>query len=115
MFWTRDLGFSTPSLVRLGEGERVMESLAHALSVWERRRSHVTTTINYGDRPADVFAYGVDSPPLLLAALSAVDAGDLVEQHRGWLEREIAWFCSRVVHPATGLVRSDRTFSAHRD
>jgi hypothetical protein len=115
MFWTRDLGFSTPALARVGEQERVRTSLAYALSVWERRRSHVTTTINYGDRPADVFAYGVDSLPLLLAALSAVDAGDLVEQHRGWLEREIAWFCSRVVHPATGLVRSDRTFSAHRD
>ena len=53
MFWTRDLGFSTPSLVRLGEGERVRMSLACALGVWTRRRSHVTTTINYGDHPAD--------------------------------------------------------------
>jgi hypothetical protein len=115
MFWTRDLGFSTPALVRLGEGERARASLAYALSVWERRRSHVTTTINYGDRPADVFAYGADSLPLLLAALRAVDGSDLVERHRDWLEREIGWFCSRVVDPTTGLVRSDRTYSAHRD
>jgi hypothetical protein len=106
MFWTRDLGFSTPALARVGERERVRASLAYALGVWTRRRSHVTTTINYGDRPADVFAYGVDSLPLLLAALRAVDAGDLVDRHRGWLEREIGWFCSRVVDPATGLVRS---------
>jgi hypothetical protein len=115
MFWTRDLGFSAPALVRLGEGERVRASLAYALGVWTRRRSHVTTTINYGDRPADVFAYGVDSLPLLLAALRAVGADDLVERHRDWLAAEIAWFARRVVDPSTGLVRADRTFSAHRD
>ena len=115
MFWTRDLGFSTPSLVRLGEGERVRESLAYALAVWTRRRSHVTTTINYGDRPADVFEYGVDSLPLLLAALRAAGADDLVERHRDWLAAEVAWFAQRVVDPETGLVRADRTYSAHRD
>jgi hypothetical protein len=115
MFWTRDIGFSTPSLVRVGEGERVRISLAYALDVWTRRRTHVTTTINYGDRPADVFAYGVDSLPLLLAALRTVDAEDLVERHRDWLTAELAWFVRRVVDPQTGLVRDDRTYSAHRD
>ena len=107
MFWTRDLGFSTPSLVRLGEGERVRASLAYALGVWTRRRSHVTTTINYGDRPADVFEYGVDSLPLLLAALRAAGADDLVDRHRGWLAAEVAWFAQRVVDP--GPVSSART------
>jgi hypothetical protein len=115
MFWTRDLGFSTPSLVRLGEGERVRASLAYALGVWTRRRSHITTTINDGDRPADVFAYGVDSLPLLLAALRAAGADDLVERHRDWLAAEVAWFAQQVVDPPTGLVRADRTYSAHRD
>ena len=115
MFWTRDLGFSTPALVRVGERNRVRASLAYALGVWTRRRSHVTTTINYGDRPADVFEYGVDSLPLLLAALRAADAEDLVDRYRAWLAEEVAWFAERVVDPATGLVRSDRTYSAHRD
>lgn len=115
MFWTRDLCFSAPSLIRVGEGERVRASLAYALAVWERRRSHITTTINYFDRPADVFAYGVDSLPLFVAALRAAEATDLVELHRGWLAAEIAHFARRVVDPATGLVRSDRTYSAHRD
>src|SRR5262245_43028400 len=115
MFWTRDLGFSTPSLMRVGEGERVRASLAYALGVWSRRRSHVTTTINYGDRPADVFAYGVDSLPLLLAALRAAGADDLVERHRDWLTGELDCYLRRVVDPATGLVRNDRTYSAHRD
>ena len=115
MFWTRDLGFSTPALIRLGERDRVHASLAYALDVWTRRGSHVTTTINYGDRPADVFEYGVDSLPLLLAALRAADASDLVERHRDWLATEVAWFAERVVDPATGIVRADRTYSAHRD
>ena len=55
MFWTRDLSFSAPSLVRVDEGARVTTSLAYALQVWTRRRSHITTTIHYFDRPGDVF------------------------------------------------------------
>lgn len=115
MFWTRDLSFSVPSLIRLGHGDRVHASLANALDVWTRRRSHITTTIHYFDRPGDVFEYGVDSLPLFLAALRAADATDLVERHRPWLEAEIGHFYAQVVDPATGLVRSDRKFSAHRD
>jgi hypothetical protein len=115
MFWTRDLCFSAPSLVRLGHGMRVRDSLAYALGVWERRRSHVTTTIHYFDRPGDVFEYGVDSLPLLLAALRSADASVLVEDHREWLQAEIDHYYAMVVDPTTGLVRSDRKFSAHRD
>ena len=115
MFWTRDLSFSVPSLIRLGHGERVHRSLAHALDVWARRRSHITTTIHYFDRPGDVFEYGVDSLPLFLAALRTADATDLVERHRPWLEAEIAHYYDTVVDPRSGLVRSDRKFSAHRD
>jgi hypothetical protein len=115
MFWTRDLSFSVPSLLRLGHGERVRASLAYAFEVWAKRRSHITTTIHYFDRPGDVFEYGVDSLPLFLAALRAADAVDLVERHRPWLEAEIAHYYATVVDPTTGLVRSDRKFSAHRD
>ena len=75
------------------------------------------TTIHYFDRPGDVFEYGVDSLPLFIAALRVADADDLVERHRHrlWLEAEIAHYYATVVDPATGLVRSDRKFSAHRD
>jgi hypothetical protein len=109
------VAFSVPSLLRLGHGDRVHASLAYALAVWAKRRSHITTTIHYFDRPGDVFEYGVDSLPLFMAALRAADATDLVERHRPWLEAEIAHYYATVVDPATGLVRSDRKFSAHRD
>jgi hypothetical protein len=115
MFWTRDLSFSVPSLLRLGHEDRVHASLAYALRVWTRRDRHITTTIHYFDRPGDVYEYGVDSLPLFLAALRAADATDLVERHRPWLERQVAHFHDRVVDPSTGLVRADRKFSAHRD
>jgi hypothetical protein len=93
----------------------VLASLAYALGTWERRRSHVTTTIHRFDRPADVYDYGVDSLPLLMAALRSAGADALVEQHREWLAREVVHFSQRVVDPTTGLVRADRKFSAHRD
>lgn len=115
MFWTRDLSFTVPSLVRLGHGHRVQDSLAYALDVWTRRRRHITTTIHHFDRPGDVYEYGVDSLPLFVAALRAAGATDLVERHRPWLEAEIAHYYRVVVDPTTGLVRSDRKFSAHRD
>jgi hypothetical protein len=115
MFWTRDLSFSVPSLLRLGHALRVHASLAHALEVWTRRNSHITTTIHYFDRPGDVYEYGVDSLPLFLAALREASAVDLVERHRDWLIAEIDHYVERVVDPTTGLVRSDRKYSAHRD
>jgi hypothetical protein len=115
MFWTRDLSFTAPSLVRLGHGERVHDSLAYALDVWARRRRHITTTIHYFDRPGDVYEYGVDSLPLFVAALRATESIDLVERYRPWLEAEIAHYYEMVVDPSSGLVRSDRKFSAHRD
>lgn len=127
-FWTRDIGFAAASLVRLGGPwpDRLLLSLDWAIQIWRARGSHVTTTINPLLRwPADVFDYGVDSLPLLLAALRALtEAQDvdvaarsraLVDRHRDWIAVEVDHFVDRVVDPATGLVRADRAFSAHRD
>jgi hypothetical protein len=52
---------------------------------------------------------------LFLAALRTAGATDLVERHHDFLQAEIAHYVERVVDPATGLVRSDRKYSAHRD
>jgi hypothetical protein len=127
-FWTRDTGFAAPALVRLGGPwpERLLSSLAWAIRVWREHRSHVTTTINPLFRwPVDIFDYGVDSLPLLLASLRSLTASSdpavaqraraLAREHSGWIADEVAWFVDQVVDPTTGLVRTDRTFSAHRD
>jgi len=127
-FWTRDTGFAAPALVRLGDPwpERLLASLAWAIGVWRNRGSHITTTINPLFRfPVDIFDYGVDSLPLLLASLRSLTtstdtamnarARALAREHSGWIADEVAWFVDQVVDRATGLVRADRTFSAHRD
>jgi hypothetical protein len=116
-FWVRDMCFSAPALARLGgrHAQRLHASLAWALAGWDRRRRHITTTFHAFGHPADVYDYGVDSLPLFLGALRAAGATDLVDRHRAWLEREVDYFVERVVDPASGLVRADRKYSAHRD
>jgi hypothetical protein len=113
-FWTRDLGFSAVDLVALGQRDRLVASLTWALDAW-RRAGRVTTTIFPGGRPRDVWTYGVDSLPLLLWSLRAVDGEPLLARHRGWLAAEVTRFGGLVLDPATGLVRDDRDFSTHRD
>ena len=112
--WTRDLGFAAPSLVRLGQGQRLHASLAWILDVW-RPKGQVTTTIVGHRWPRDIWTFGVDSLPLLLHSLRAAEADDLVARHRHWLELEAERYVGLVVDPATGLVRDDRAFSTHRD
>jgi hypothetical protein len=117
-FWTRDVSFSTPALIRLSETDRdrVLQTFDWAISTWRKRRSHVTTTIHQLRAwPSDLFDYGVDSLPLLLAAMRAAGADAIAAEHRPWIEAEVRNFVGRVVDPASGLVRNDRRFSAHRD
>ena len=116
-FWTRDLSFSAPSLARLSPKHRarVIESFDWAIRTWERRDSHVTTTIHFFDQPVDVFDYGVDCLPLMLAALHRIGADALIAEHRPWLEREVLHYLDEVVDFRTGMVRNDRKYSAHRD
>ena len=94
--------------------ERLYASLAWMLDVWAAR-GRVTTTI-LGPRLArDIWTFGVDSLPLLLHALRAAEADDLIARHEAWLNREVERYAGIVIDRATGLVRDDRTFSTHRD
>jgi len=116
-FWTRDLCFSSVALARLSEshGAAVVRSIEWAIRTWRRRDSHITTTIHYFDQPVDIFDYGVDCLPLLLAALRRLDGAAVLEAHRDWLMGEVAHYVDQVVDPGSALVRSDRMYSAHRD
>jgi len=84
------------------------------LDAWQAK-GRVTTTIFPGRRPRDVWTFGVDSLPLLLATLRVARADDLVTRHAGWLRPEIERFAAEVLDRRTGLVRDDRPFSTHRD
>ncbi len=113
-FWTRDLAMCTPSLVRLGHGERVAKSWAWGLERFARA-GRITTTIFAGRFARDVYAYGVDSLPLLLWGLRAAGAERLAVEHPALLEREIARFVDIVVDPELGMARADGYFSGPRD
>jgi hypothetical protein len=113
-FWTRDTGFSAEPLVATGFGDQLRASLAWALDAWSSG-GQVTTTIFPGRRPRDVYTFGIDSLPLLLHAIRACGADDLVARHAHWLEPEVRRYGAIVLDPTTGLVRDDRRFSGHRD
>lgn len=113
-FWTRDLGFSVGPLVRSGYGDRVRASIAWALECWAPR-ARVTTTIFGGRRPRDVYTFGADSLPLLLHSIRLSGGEAVLNRHGAWLARDVARYASEVIDPRTGLVRSDRRFSTHRD
>ena len=113
-FWTRDLGFSAPSLVRLGHRERLRASLDWALDAWARHGGRVTTTIFPGRRPADVYTFGIDSLPFLLRSLEAAGA-DEWGPSRPLAGRRGRRYADTVLDRRTGLVRDDRRFSTHRD
>ena len=116
-FWTRDLSFSAPALARISPAhrDRVIASFEWAIRTWIRQRTHITTTIHFFDQPVDVFDYGVDCLPLMVAALRRIEADEVLHEHRSWLEGEVRHYMDEVVDPATGLVRADRKYSAHRD
>jgi hypothetical protein len=113
-FWTRDLAMCTPALIRLGHRERIVRSWAWGLERFERA-GRITTTIFNRRFPRDVYAYAVDSVPLLLWGLRRAGAEHLVQKHRDLLTREIARFHDVVFDPALGMARADGYFSGPRD
>jgi hypothetical protein len=113
-FWTRDTGFSSSSLLATGFGDRLLATLDWALEAW-RPAGRVTTTIFPGRRPRDVYTFGIDSVPLLFHALQVAGGEPLVARHASWLGPEVQRYATVVLDPATGLVRTDRRFSSHRD
>jgi len=113
-FWTRDLSFCTPALVRLGMRDRVVASLSWALPIFEARGT-VTTTI-FADRYArDVYAFASDSLPMLLFAILEADAGHLIDRHRAFLAGQVERYVRRVLDPELGLARPEAYFSAPAD
>lgn len=113
-FWTRDLSFCTPALIRLGMRDRVLSSLAWALPIFEARGG-VCTTIFANKYARDVYDFASDSLPMLLFALREAGADDLVERHRDFLGREVERYVQRVLDPELGLARPEVYFSAPAD
>ena len=116
MFWTRDLSFSVPSLLRLGHGRsrpRLAGLRARDLDEAPAPHHHDHPLLRSAGRRLRIRRR-------LAAAVPGGVAGRGRRRprratSRPGCEAEIAHYYEMVVDPATGLVRSDRKFSAHRD
>ena len=88
-FWMRDFGLALPGLLAAEMKDRVYASLAFALAAYERR-GHLTTMVNEKGVAHDFPGYALDTVGWLLASLRALDAKELVDQHRSLLTQELA-------------------------
>jgi len=98
----------------MGMKEELRRSLTWALDVYERA-GRVTTTIFPGERPVDIYVYGSDSLPFLVYSLRVIEAGDLVDRHRAFLQTEVYRFYKLLIDPETGMVTRKRTFAEPKD
>jgi len=113
-FWTRDLAMCTPALCRLGYRQRVVDSWAWAMPLFERA-GQVTTTIFARRYPRDVYSFACDSLPMLLFGLRSSGATDLIVRHQKFLAAQVDLYVERILDPETGLVKRGTYFSAPRD
>ncbi len=113
-FWMRDFGIVSPSLIALGEREKVIATLRWALAHY-RSAGRVTTTIFPDGRCADLPDPSIDAIPWLVLALHAADARDVVEEFRPFLMEEIQQYAATVIDPHTGLLFVHKTYAGLRD
>jgi len=112
-FWTRDFGWCTASLLKLGYTEEVGKTLRYALDIFSQH-GKLTTTISLRHTPFDFPKQAVDSLPWLLHSLALADNGELVEPFRPFLENETEKLVAIAVDQTTGLVKP-KHFSSIKD
>lgn len=113
-FWTRDFGFCTESLIKLGYKKEVRKTLKYALDVFSKYNK-VTTTIAPGNKPYDFPYYAPDSLAYLIRSLRIADCKELVKKHKEFLNKEIHKFYNLVLDKDTGLVKKKKKISSMKD
>jgi hypothetical protein len=113
VFYCRDFGWITKSLIELGYKDKVRNTLLYALKHF-KKHGRVRTTINHQGKPFDFPTYAADSLPYLLYSLSCLGDQKLTEEYKSFLESEIIYFFNYVVDK-NGLVKKDKFFSSMKD
>jgi hypothetical protein len=103
-FWTRDFGWCTESLLKLGYKNEVNQTLSYALNTFSKH-DKVTTTITPNNQPFDFPTHAVDSLPWLVHSLSLAKKKELTERYQPFIESETQRFVKTVINPETGLVK----------
>jgi hypothetical protein len=110
-FWTRDFGFCTKSLLKLGYREEVQQTLRYAINRFQKAKK-ITATITPRGRAYDMPTMAVDSLPWLIHSINIAKFS--YHAHKNFLNKEIHRFFEKVIDPKTGLVRSTH-FSSMKD
>jgi len=114
-FWTRDFGFSTKSLIKMGHKEKVKQTLKFALGTFEKQGGIKTTIAPNGKAFSFPNVYSPDSTALLFHSLRISGAKNLANEHHDFLQNEVDKFFRATLDPQTNLVRKDKIFSSMRD
>ncbi len=111
-FWTRDFGWCTQSLLKLGYKEEVQHTLRYALNRFRHARK-ITATITPRGRPFDAPVPAVDSLPWLIHSIRI--AKFPYHSFKPFLNHEIRKFYERFINPQTGLVKPELHVSSIKD
>ncbi len=111
-FWTRDFGWSTNSLLKLGYQKEVQQSLRYAINRF-KQFNKITTTLTPRGKPFDFPIYSVDTLPWLIHSIKLSKLS--YHSHRFFLNKEIRKFFVKVIDPQTGLVKPNKHFSSMKD
>lgn len=111
-FWTRDFGWCTQSLLKIGYDKEVQQTLRYAINRFKQARK-VTATITPRGKPFDFPTYAVDSLPWLIHSMKL--AKFPYYDHKDFLNKEIKKFFYLVVDKKTGLVQKQKHFSSMKD
>ncbi|MBI4151695.1 hypothetical protein HY496_01885 [Candidatus Woesearchaeota archaeon] len=111
-FWTRDFGWCTQSLMKLGHEEKVHQTLRYALNRFKHYNT-ITTTISPAGKPFDFPSPAVDSLPWLIHSIRLSSFPHY--EHRGFLNLQVQRFFKDFINPVTGLVQPDLQVSSMKD
>ncbi|MBI4983675.1 hypothetical protein HZC32_03460 [Candidatus Woesearchaeota archaeon] len=111
-FWTRDFGWCTISLLKLGYEQKVKQTLKYALNRFVEA-DRITTTITPGGKPFDFPTRAVDSLPWLIHSIKL--SRFYYGAYRDFLNKEIQKLFNEVVSVEIGLVKPNLHVSSMKD
>ena len=111
-FWTRDFGWCTQALVKLGYREQAQRTARYALHRFQQA-GKITTTLTPRGKPFDFPVPAVDSLPWFLHSIRISKVS--YHAHRSFLNREIRRFFHTFIDPQTGLVQPHLHVSSMKD
>jgi hypothetical protein len=111
-FWTRDFGWCTASLLKLGFTQQVHHTLRYAINRF-RQYHKITTTITPKGKPFDFPNMAVDSLPWLVHSIKISKFS--YHSFKPFLNQQIQLFFEKVINPSTGLVKPEINFSSIKD